>query len=90
MPANSDLTPELTLTPYLSAAAPAAPEAPTLTLDPTPAAAQTAPVDEAALQAQREANAVKLDESRLSEAERKMVDDFAQKIGITDANWVLQ
>ena len=90
MPANSDLTPELTLTPDLSAAAPAAPEAPTLTLDPTPAAAQTAPVDEAALQAQREANAVKLDESRLSEAERKMVDDFAQKIDITDANLVLQ
>ncbi|HJB56614.1 MAG TPA: toxic anion resistance protein [Candidatus Flavonifractor intestinipullorum] len=91
MPANSDQMPELTLTPDLSVEAPAAPEAPSLTLDPTPAApAAAAQTDEAALQAQRDANAVKLDESRLSEAERKMVDDFAQKIDITDANLVLQ
>ena len=41
-------------------------------------------------QAQREANAVKIDESMLSEAERKMVDDFAQKIDVTDSNLVLQ
>ena len=91
MPANSDQMPELTLTPDLSVEAPAAPEAPSLTLDPTPTApAAAAQTDEAALQAQRDANAVKLDESRLSEAERKMVDDFAQKIDITDANLVLQ
>ena len=43
-----------------------------------------------AAQAQREANAVKIDESMLSEAERKMVDDFAQKIDVTDSNLVLQ
>ena len=90
---DKDLMPELTLTPDADDAAaavqaPAAPEAPTLTLD--GAAAQTAQTDEAALQAQREANAIKLDESRLTDAERKMVDDFAQKIDITDANMVLQ
>ena len=79
---NTDFTPELTLTPNLeSAAAEAkAPEAPSLTLTP----------DAPAAEAQREANAVQLDESQLTEAERKMVDDFAQKIDITDSNLVLQ
>ena len=83
-----NLTPELTLTPDTAAAvqAPAAPEAPSLTLE--PAAAGTAQAE--AAQAQRDANAVKLDESMLSEAEKKMVDDFAQKIDITDSNLVLQ
>ena len=80
-----NLTPELTLTPDAAAVqAPAAPEAPALTLE--PAAAD----DAQAVQAQRDANAVKLDESMLSEAERKIVDDFAQKIDITDSNMVLQ
>ena len=79
---NTDFTPELTLTPNLeSAAAKAkAPEAPSLTLTP----------DAPAAEAQQEANAVQLDESQLTEAERKMVDDFAQKIDITDSNLVLQ
>ena len=79
---NTDFTPELTLTPNLeSAAAEAkAPEAPSLTLTP----------DAPAAEAQQEANAVQLDESQLTEAERKMVDDFAQKIDITDSNLVLQ
>ena len=73
-----ELTPELTLTPTLDTAAAAAPAAPSLTLDPqAPAQAQ-------------QADPVKLDESQLSEAERKMVDDFAQKIDITDSNVVLQ
>ena len=83
-----NLTPELTLTPDAAAAqAPAAPEAPSLTLEP---AADTAQAQAEAVQQQRDANAVKLDESMLSEAERKMVDDFAQKIDITDSNMVLQ
>ena len=79
---NTDFTPELTLTPNLeSAAAEAkAPEAPSLTLTP----------DAPAAEAQQEANAVQLDESQLTEAERKMVDDFSQKIDITDSNVVLQ
>ena len=86
-----NLTPELTLTPDTAAAAaqaPAAPEAPSLTLESQPADDQAA--QQAALQAQRDANAVKLDESMLSEAERKMVDEFSQKIDVTDSNMVLQ
>ena len=85
---QTDFTPELTLTPDLGGGAQAqqqAPAAPTLTLDPGAADRQ-----QAADQALRDANAVKLDESQLSEAERKMVDEFAQKIDITDSNVVLQ
>lgn len=74
-----NLTPELTLTPNAAAE----PAAPSLTLAPDQKDAQIA-------QAERDANAVKVDESMLSEAERKMVDDFAQKIDITDSNQVLQ
>ncbi len=76
-----NMTPELTLTPDMTAAAvaqaPAAPSAPTLTT--APAAADN-----------RDANAVKLDESMLTEAEKKIVDDFSQKIDITDSTMVLQ
>ena len=83
------LTPELTLTPDTAAAAqaPAAPAAPSLTLD---SAAQTAQEAQQAEEKKRDANAVKLDESMLSEAERKMVDEFSRKIDITDSNLVLQ
>ena len=83
-----NMTPELTLDPAGSAAAQAA--APELTLDPTPAADTASAEEQAALQAKRDANAVKLDESMLSEAERKMVDEFSQKIDVTDSNLVLQ
>ena len=72
---NMDFTPELTLTPDLGAAAAEAPAAPQLSLDPN---------------ASEEATAIQLDESQLTEAERKMVDDFAQKIDLTDTNMVLQ
>ena len=82
-----NLTPELTLDPAGSAASQAAPE---LTLDPAPAADTANDEEQAALQAKREANAVKLDESLLTEAERKMVDEFSQKIDVTDSNLVLQ
>lgn len=81
-----DLTPQLTLTPDSAAAQP---QAPSLTLEPN-ADQQQAQAAQQAVQAQREANAVKIDESMLNEAERKMVDDFAQKIDITDSNLVLQ
>ena len=81
-----DLTHQLTLTPDAAAAAP---QAPSLTLEPN-ADQQQAQAAQQAAQAQREANAVKIDESMLSEAERKMVDDFAQKIDVTDSNLVLQ
>ena len=82
--------PELTLTPNAAAAAPAAP---VLTLDPvadTKDAAAAQAAADAAAQAQRDANAVKLDESMLTEEERKMVADFAEQIDITDSAVVLQ
>ena len=80
-----NLTPQLTLTPD-TAAAVQAPAAPELTLEPS--APDTAA--QAAAQAARDANAVKLDESMLSDAEKKMVADFAQKIDVTDSNMVMQ
>ena len=79
---NLNTTPELTFEPSAAQAA-AAPE---LTLEPSAPAAPQA--DEAA-QAARDANAVKLDESMLSEAEKKMVEEFSQKIDVTDSNLVL-
>lgn len=93
---NTELTPELTLSPDMTpemsaiasevatATATAIPEAPNLTLDPTIA------VDEAAVQKARDVKAIQLDESQLSEAERKMVAEFAEKIDIKDSNVVLQ
>ena len=77
--------PELTLDPTGAAAAAAAPEAPALTLEPTLDAN-----DAAAVQAARDAQAIQLDESQLTEAERKVVQDFAEKIDITDSAVVLQ
>ena len=82
---NDNMTPELTLEPTLDTAAAVA-EAPTLTLDPTEREKKVAEAD----QASRDANAVQLDESMLSEAERKMVADFSEKIDIKDSNLVLQ
>ena len=82
---NTDFTPELTLTPTLDTAA-AVQAAPELTLDPTAAEKEVKQADEAL----RDANAVKLDESMLSESERKMVSDFAEKIDVRDSNLVLQ
>ncbi len=61
-----------------AATAAAAPAAPTLTL--TPEAEEQKP----------EAPRVDMDEQLLSEAERKVVDDFAKKIDITDTTQVLQ
>ena len=91
---NLNTTPELTLTLDGGAAAQTVPEAPTLTLQPEPEAQPqpAANAQTAQLQAQkdRDANAVKLDESMLSEAERKMVDEFSQKIDISDSTVVLQ
>ena len=86
MAENLDNIPELTLTPDAAATA-EAPAAPQLTLEPTTTVAAE---DAAAIQAARDANAVKLDESQLSEAERKIVADFADKIDITDSTQVLQ
>jgi uncharacterized protein YaaN involved in tellurite resistance len=77
-----DTMPQLTLDPEgTAAAAQAAPAAPTLTLDPTGAAAE---------QPAEAAEPVVIDESMLSEAERKAVADFADKIDITDSTQVMQ
>ena len=75
MSENIDMTPSLTLDPAptatAAAEAPKAPTAPSLTLD-----SAITPDDVAAAQKARDQNAVKLDESQLSEPERKMVEDF--------------
>ena len=82
--------PQLTLDPEGSAAAaaapapaapqgaPAAPAAPTLTLGDQPA------------QQEAQVDPVVVDESMLTEEERRAVDAFAEKIDITDATQVMQ
>ncbi len=77
-----NFTPELTL----DTAAAQAVEAPALTLEPS---APATPAVDKSVQAARDANAVKLDESMLSEAERKMVAEFSEKIDVTDSSLVL-
>ncbi len=84
MSEDLNVTPELTLTPD-AAAAVQAPAPISLTLEPSAAGAVVS-----SAQTERAANAVKLDESILSEAERKMVDEFAKKIDVSDSNLVLQ
>ena len=85
-----DLIPELTLNPDFPLSAPAAqeaakaqespiPEAPKAPLPPEDAQAQEAPLPES-----------DLDESKLSETERKAVEEFAKTIDITDSNVILQ
>ena len=77
--------PSLTLTPEAdeaaAAAAQAAPEAPALTL---------APEAKSPAEAVQDAAPAKIDESMLSEAERKIVDDFSKKSDLTDSTQVLQ
>ena len=74
---SDNMMPELTLNPT-EAAQEAVPE---LTLTPE---APTAPEAE-----KKEVEPVKVDESMLTEQEKKAVDDFAKKIDITDTNLVL-
>ena len=80
---DMNLMPELTLDPN------AAEAVPTLTLEPeldTPAT----PAPVAAEPAKPEAEPVKLDDSMLTDAEKKVVEDFAKKIDIMDSNLILQ
>lgn len=83
---TDEYVPELTLTPSSAAGSAAAEAIPSLTLEPAAVSA----TDAAAAAKAREATAVQLDESQLTEAERKAVNDFAEKIDITDTNVVLQ
>ncbi len=83
-----NLTPELTLDPEGAsgaAAAAQAPAAPDISLTLDGEAAQPA-----AQPAKPAAQPVQLDDSMLSEPEKKMVNDFAEKIDITDSTVVLQ
>ena len=76
MSETNSMMPELTLN-----AEAAQVEAPTLTLGSEPAA----PAAE-----EKKVEPVKIDESMLTEAERRMVEDFSKKIDITDSQMVLQ
>ena len=85
---DMNMTPELTLTPDTAAAVQAV-EAPALTLTPD-LGAPAAPAEAVVEEPKQEENPLKQEEAMLSEAERKMVDDFSQKIDITDSTVVLQ
>ncbi len=76
---DENMIPELTLDPAAAQAVPA----PKLTLEPaaTPAAPEPA---------KPEVKPVELDDSMLSEAEKKAVDEFAKKIDVMDSNMILQ
>ena len=79
---EKNMMPELTLTPDTATAAE---EVPALTLEPSAPATPAAPAPE-----KPAAEPVKLDDSMLSEAEKKAVEDFSKKIDIMDSNLVLQ
>ena len=74
---SENTMPELTLTPNAAAAVE---EVPQLVLGTEPA-----PVEE-----KKEVEPVVLDDSMLTEAERKMVEEFSKKIDITDSQMVLE
>ena len=79
---EKNMMPELTLTPDTAAAAE---EVPTLTLEPSAPATPAAPEPE-----KPAAEPVKLDDSMLSDAEKKAVEEFSRKIDIMDSNMILQ
>ena len=78
---SENYTPELTLGTETAAAA----EEITLTLGDVPATPATPAVEE-----KKEVEPVKLDDSMLSESEKKAVEEFAKKIDIMDSSLVLQ
>lgn len=86
--ADQNITPELDLS--------AIPAAPSLTLDAMPAApsltldANAEDKEAAALKEAKEAAPVKVEDTPLSPEEQKMVDDFAEKIDVTNSQMVLQ
>ena len=79
---EKNMMPELTLTPDTAVAAE---EVPTLTLEPSAPATPAAPAPE-----KPAAEPVKLDDSMLSDAEKKAVEEFSRKIDIMDSNMILQ
>ena len=81
---NDNTIPELTLDP----AAAQAISVPELTLDPTGTASQ--PAVAAPEPEKPEVKPVEIDDSMLSEAEKKAVEEFAKKIDVMDSNLILQ
>ncbi len=69
-----------------------APAAPTLTFDAAPAPSLTLDpaADEKVVEEAKKAEPVKVEDTPLSPEEQKMVDDFAEKIDITNSQMVLQ
>ena len=78
---SENTMPSLTLTPEENETAAAVAEAPTLSLDPN---------GEAAEAEKKKGEPVVVDDSMLTEDEKKQVDEFSKKIDITDSNQVLQ
>ena len=78
---ETNMMPELTLDPNAVEAVPTLTLAPELDTPATPAPAAVEPA---------EPEPVKLDDSMLTEAEKKVVEDFAKKIDVMDSNLVLQ
>ena len=80
---ENNLMPELTLNPQAAEEIPALTLAPELDTPATPAPAAVEPE-------KPEVEPVKIDESMLTEAEKKAVEEFAKKIDIMDSNMILQ
>ncbi len=78
--------PSLTLTPNEEETAVAVAEAPTLILDPLAEKAPETPK----VEPKKEVEPVVVDDSMLTDDEKKQVDDFSKKIDITDSSLVLQ
>lgn len=66
------------------------PAAPSLTLDATPTLTLDPAADEKVVEEVKKAEPVKVEDTPLSPEEQKMVDDFAEKIDITNSQMVLQ
>lgn len=66
------------------------PAAPSLTLDAAPSLTLDPTADEQVVEEVKKAEPVKVEDTPLSPEEQKMVDDFAEKIDITNSQMVLQ
>ena len=78
----ADLNNELNVPAAPSLTFDAAPAAPTLTLDPA--------ADEKVIEESKKATPMQVEDTPLSPEEQKMVNDFAEKIDITNSQMVLQ
>ncbi|MCR4727530.1 MAG: toxic anion resistance protein [Lachnospiraceae bacterium] len=88
MAENENYTPTLTLDP--SGVTEAANAFSTLTLEPDLSGNAQAEEEKKKKEEERNANAIELNDSLLSEEEKKIVNEFASKIDIKDSNMVMQ